>query len=290
MFKDRRATPDHSPLGQLGRHSSDDPRHPGVADDMVLSVSHGCGGFNLKGAAECRDRLVATLTGANGLTSTLMTNSQLSPTQCGSAQMEECSSTTRCGPVPTEQALVRSQRGPMAGIPPLFSCRVLILSVSGSFSCAASGACFTSRLLSAVWPTTRFSWPPLCSVCDIRVGRRGFPLESCAVRVCREAVARVSTNIRQDLDYLPEFQLMNAAWRLSHGLPLFHGAQLAVDTTLVCTIRVDGAPKTVWPLLVVLACEIGGRWSDEVHDFLGQLVRARARSERREICAIARRP
>ena len=35
------------------------PRHPDVADHMVLSLSHGRGGFHLEGAAECRDRLVA---------------------------------------------------------------------------------------------------------------------------------------------------------------------------------------------------------------------------------------
>ena len=39
------------------------------------------------------------------------------------------------------------------------------------------------------------------------VGRRGHLLESCATRVCREAGARVSTNLRvQDLDLLPVFQ------------------------------------------------------------------------------------
>ena len=41
--------------------------------------------------------------------------------------------------------------------------------------------------------------------------------------------------------------------------------------------------------LVVLACETGGRWSEEAHDFLRHLARARARSEPREIRAVARR-
>ena len=36
------------------------------------------------------------------------------------------------------------------------------------------------------------------------LGRRGYPLESCAARICREAGATVSVNIRvQDLDLLP---------------------------------------------------------------------------------------
>ena len=42
------------------------------------------------------------------------------------------------------------------------------------------------------------------------LGRRGHPLESCASRVCREAGARVSTNLRvQDLDLLPGVQVDN---------------------------------------------------------------------------------
>ena len=41
--------------------------------------------------------------------------------------------------------------------------------------------------------------------------------------------------------------------------------------------------------LVVLACETGGRWSEESHSFLRQLARARARSEPREMRAAARR-
>ena len=51
------------------------------------------------------------------------------------------------------------------------------------------------------------------------LGRREFSMESAAARVCREAGGRVTTNVRvQDLD---------------HGLPMFHGAQLAIDTVSV---------------------------------------------------------
>ena len=41
--------------------------------------------------------------------------------------------------------------------------------------------------------------------------------------------------------------------------------------------------------LVVLACETGGRWFEEAHDFLRQLARARARWEPPEIRQAARR-
>ena len=151
------------------------------------------------------------------------------------------------------------------------------------------------------------------------LGRRGFPLESCAARICREAGARVSTNIRvQDLDLLPGGQLDDRRLEVvADGLPLFHGAQLAIDTTLVSPVRADGAPRRQCATrdgaaldqarrtkerrypeltgeygrarLVVLACETGGRWSEEAHDFLRHLARARARSEPPEIRAVARR-
>ena len=89
------------------------------------------------------------------------------------------------------------------------------------------------------------------------------------------------------------------------GLPLFRGAQLAIDTTLVSPLRGDGQPhrrcvdvdgaaldearrrkERTYPelcerhrraILVVLAAEVGGRWSDEAADFLKQLAMAKAR-------------
>ena len=91
------------------------------------------------------------------------------------------------------------------------------------------------------------------------------------------------------------------------GLPVRGGAQLAVDTTLECALREDGRPRrraaeldgvalqaaerkkvTTYPELVgprsrakliVLAVEVGGRWSEQTRVFLSQLARARARQE-----------
>ena len=88
------------------------------------------------------------------------------------------------------------------------------------------------------------------------------------------------------------------------GLPVRGGAQLAVDTTLVCALHEDGRPRrkaaepdgvalqaaerkkvTAYPelvgqrsraKLVVLAVEVGGRWSEQTRVFLSQLARARA--------------
>ena len=94
---------------------------------------------------------------------------------------------------------------------------------------------------------------------------------------------------------------------VADGLPLFGGAQLAMDTTLVSTLHCDGSarpgtadndgaalvaarrrkertnPELVGrrgrARLVVLAGEVGGRWSHETWAFLSQLARAKARHE-----------
>ena len=76
-----------------------------------------------------------------------------------------------------------------------------------------------------------------CAVAGV-LGRRGYPLECAAAQVCREAGARVSTNVHvRDLD-LADLNAVDGR-RLevvADGLSLWHGAQLATDTTLVlCT-------------------------------------------------------
>ena len=93
---------------------------------------------------------------------------------------------------------------------------------------------------------------------------------------------------------------------VANGLPLWHGAQVAVDTTLVSPLRSDGAPRPhadqeegvalrearrkkrrhTYPelrrsqrcRLVVLALETGGRWSEDALEFLRSLARAKART------------
>ena len=141
------------------------------------------------------------------------------------------------------------------------------------------------------------------------LGRRRFPLESAAARICREAGGRVSVNVRvADLDLLPPGRIDNRKIEVvADGLPLFHGAQLAVDATLMSPIRKDSArrqcadhdgaalqqarhkkestyPELARPRggrarLVVLGCEIGGRRSDEARDFVSQLAKAKSRSD-----------
>ena len=93
---------------------------------------------------------------------------------------------------------------------------------------------------------------------------------------------------------------------VADGLPLFLGAQLAVDTTLVSVLRRDGTPRPrcanedgaalvaarrrkegTYPeltgrdgrtRLVVLACEVGGRWSEEGQDFVRSLAKGQRRA------------
>ena len=109
---------------------------------------------------------------------------------------------------------------------------------------------------------------------------------------------------------------------LVDGLPLFHGAQVAVDTTLVSALRRDGTPRPRcvdvdgaaleaarrrkelrYPelsgrqertRLVVLVAEVGGRWSQETAHFLLQTAKAGVRHEPKVIrvsaqCAWLRR-
>ena len=123
------------------------------------------------------------------------------------------------------------------------------------------------------------------------LGRRGFALESAAARVCREAGGRVAANLfvrNMDLG-LPRAGDNRRLEVVVDGLPLYGGAQLAVDTTLVSALKGNGEPRRgaenhdgvelaaarrdkertypelVGPgaraRLVVLALEVGGRRS-----------------------------
>ena len=115
---------------------------------------------------------------------------------------------------------------------------------------------------------------------------------------------RVTLNVRVSDPDLPPRHDQRRLEVVADGLPLFHGAQLAIDTTMVSPVRGDGRPgpqcarvdgaalvrarrrnETTGPelsgangraRLVVLACEFGGRWSGECQNFLGQLGRRRS--------------
>ena len=213
------------------------------------------------------------------------------------------------------RALFRSQGGPLAGLP--FSC------VPTARHSRFDPTIFRVLLLRRFWlpipPSHRNCRCGLpldprghhraaCATAGV-LGRRGFALQSAAARVCREAGANVSLNVRvQDMDLARPDALDNRRLEIvADGLPLFLGAQLAVDTTLVSVLRRDGSPRPrcanedgaalaaarrrkeqTYPeltgrngrtRLVVLACEVGGRWSEEAQGFVRSLARAKARGE-----------
>ena len=67
-------------------------------------------------------------------------------------------------------------------------------------------------------------------------------METAAARICREAGGRLRTNVfLRELDLGVGGVLDNKRLEIViDGLPLFNGAKLAVDTTLVSPIRRDG--------------------------------------------------
>jgi hypothetical protein len=133
---------------------------------------------------------------------------------------------------------------------------------------------------------------------------RSIPLERAVARICREAGGRVRTNVLlRDMNLPCPPPDARAIEVLVSGVPLWHGAQIAIDATLVSPIHRNGEPRPraasepgvtlnqaarrkrtqTYPefqsstrcRLAVFGLEVGGRWSPEaVH-----LARARARTE-----------
>ena len=66
------------------------------------------------------------------------------------------------------------------------------------------------------------------------LGTRGYAVEMAATRICREASARVRTNVLvKDMDLGAPVHDNRRLEILAEGLPLCGGVQLAMDTTLV---------------------------------------------------------
>ena len=136
---------------------------------------------------------------------------------------------------------------------------------------------------------------------------RALPLERAVARVCQEAGARVARNMRlADMNLPIPVADARRIEIVCNGLPLWHGAQLAVDTTCVSPVTRSGEPRQgadsrpglarqlaarrkrrdTYPELsrsqrchlVVFAVEIGGRWGPEPTTFLRLLAQARAAS------------
>ena len=139
----------------------------------------------------------------------------------------------------------------------------------------------------------------LCGVGDVRSKRA-------AARVCREAGARVTCNaLVRDLNVAVARFDDRRIEVIANGLPLWNGAQLAVDTTIVSPLTANGVARSLrgparpialqearrrkeatYPelvgnarcRLVVLGAEVGGRWSAEAAQFVRLLAHAKARA------------
>jgi len=135
---------------------------------------------------------------------------------------------------------------------------------------------------------------------------RAKPQEAMWRRVCREAGATVRKNA-----YLRDMLLGSVLPKddrklecLATGLPLWNGAQVAVEATLVSPLKADGTPRPGaarhpgtalrdakktkerrYPelltsgrcKLVVAAMKVGGRWAEEAYEFVDLLAQAKAR-------------
>ena len=124
------------------------------------------------------------------------------------------------------------------------------------------------------------------------LSKRGWASENAVARICREAGGRVTTNVfMRDLDLgQPDVVDGRRIKVIVDGLPLHSGAQLAVDTTLVCHLaQQDGVvlhsarrrKERTYPellgrraraKLVVLTIEVGGKLSEETRMFLSLLA------------------
>ena len=146
-----------------------------------------------------------------------------------------------------------------------------------------------------------------------RLKRRAMAPERTLARVCREAGALVRFNVKlRDMNVAVPADDDRAIEVLASGLPMQHGAQLAIDITIRSATSANGLPQRNAAhvdgavltrarvdkeakyaelvggnrcVLVVVALETGGRWSGEAVEFIDMMAGARAR----EVLPIMRR-
>ena len=136
-----------------------------------------------------------------------------------------------------------------------------------------------------------------------RLKRRAVPTERSLARVCREAGATVTRNVKlRDLNVQVPATDEREIEVVAAGLSIHHGAQLAVDITLRSAVtsvwctsdnrchcqwcRTDtSSPGAKYAelvrnercRLVVVALETGGRWGTEALEFVADMASSRAR-------------
>ena len=76
------------------------------------------------------------------------------------------------------------------------------------------------------------------------LARRAGPLERAAARICKEPGARVASHVAlRDLNLDVPASDGRRFEVVANGLPLWQGAQVAVDATVVSPVRRDGQPR-----------------------------------------------
>ena len=132
-----------------------------------------------------------------------------------------------------------------------------------------------------------------------RLKRRAVPTERTLARVCREAGAIVTRNVKlRDMNVQVPATDEREIEVVAAGLSIHHGAQLAVDITLRSAVTSVGALRTTAATvngaadkeakyaelvrnercrLVVVALETGGRWGTEALEFVADMASSRAR-------------
>ena len=214
---------------------------------------------------------------------------------------------------PSEQASVRSQSGPMASVPlttfPVDrvmrfdsqSFRVLLLRRLRLPMPLSSRFCSCGRPLDVLGHHRA-----TCGKVGV-LSRRGYAVVSTVAQICRESGARVSTNVMvRNFDIAQGNADSRRLEVVAEGLSLFGGVQLALDAMLVSAHHGDGTPvrkadtlngvalkyarkrkEDRYPelcamggraRLVVIAGEVGGRWSREAQIFLQNLAHHKAKS------------
>ena len=190
------------------------------------------------------------------------------------------------------KALCRSQRGPLAS--------VALTALPTSRATRIEQQPFAFGCVVFACP---FSPPAACSRVGV-LGKRGFPLECAAAQVCREAGGRVSNLFVRDLDLAAFNALDNRRVEvIADGLPVawcttghrhhprVPTARRRFSTRKSCRPQrfsfARRRKERTYPeltgeagraRLVVLAAEVGGRWSEETAQFLRGLAKARADS------------
>ena len=210
----------------------------GIAEQIHLGISGvrhpGLGAVSCRGCAHVNPNLTSWIPGF-----LLMVGSS-SPPCVWSSLFAAHSVWPRLSP--TEQALLRLQSGPMAGLPFPAVPTSSLSRLPSALPCLAPppplaflAPCFSHL---PVWPSTRRPSPPPCSVFEVSPLRA--LLRGCVVK----RGARVSMNVFvTDLDLPVAQQDGRRLEVIADGLPLFGGPQLAIDTTLVTSVRANGLPR-----------------------------------------------